>query len=350
MNRIVGVLMLTLAIPMLVEGQQPAPAIPWGQKFFVKDNPPPMIVHDFGVVPQGTILTHRFEMENIYKVPIVIDGELKPTCGCVTVVGYSQKMDSREKGFIDIQMDSRKFGNNGIGAKQVQIPVHFKSAGPGPVFMSTATLQLVARTVGDVTVTPPQIQFGTVVQGQEAQHKLEIHYTGKNPTWALTAYDTNNLPIDLDVKAPVRQRGQVSYTVMVTLKKNAPPGMIQDHIFFKTNDSATPLLTVSFGAMIQTQLAAVQGDEQKLDPVPVGGTSVRKLQLRSAHAFRIVRIDGEANGLTVEYNKTPTPSPVQFVTLTFKPTQAGQLRQELTIYTDQKDKKVIKVEGIAYEP
>ena len=202
-------------------------------------------------------------------------------------------------------MDSRRFGNNGIGSKIVKIHVFF-----GPKFISQATLEVRGQTTGNVTVNPGQVQFGAVPQGQMVAQNLDIQYTGKIPNWAITEVDANNAPVDLLVKPIERARGRVTYRVTATLKKDAPPGLLQEHLFLKTNDPATPILTVSVGGSIQPALAAVQGALQKLDPVPVGETTSWKLMLRGNKDFRILKIDGEANGLTVEYNKGPVPLPV----------------------------------------
>jgi hypothetical protein len=34
-----------------------------------------VVVHDFGTVPYGTTLNHRFPMTNIYKVPMQVMSE-----------------------------------------------------------------------------------------------------------------------------------------------------------------------------------------------------------------------------------------------------------------------------------
>src|SRR5947209_5160189 len=66
MTRFAAVLAgLVLTVPAARAQEEP---IPWAQKFFSKENPPPrVIVHDFGTVPHGTMLSHRFPITNIYN-------------------------------------------------------------------------------------------------------------------------------------------------------------------------------------------------------------------------------------------------------------------------------------------
>src|SRR5204863_1694537 len=57
---------------------QPAPPpAPWANKFFLPDiaanreqAPPPLIAHNFGEVPHGTLCVQKFTITNIYDVPM----------------------------------------------------------------------------------------------------------------------------------------------------------------------------------------------------------------------------------------------------------------------------------------
>src|SRR5262245_66325282 len=100
---------LILTLPVLLVGipalaQDP---IPWANKFFSgkAEAPPPVILHDFGTLPKGTVKTYRFQMTNIYAYPMQLH-EPKPSCGCVAVVGYTAKMYTKEYGPIDREMNT----------------------------------------------------------------------------------------------------------------------------------------------------------------------------------------------------------------------------------------------------
>ena len=96
--------LLLLAIPATA---QDAP--PWANKFFTSkdDAPPRVIVQDFGTLPKGTVRTYRFTMTNIYAVAMDV-AEPKPSCGCVSIVAYTGRMESRETGFVDIKIDTSR--------------------------------------------------------------------------------------------------------------------------------------------------------------------------------------------------------------------------------------------------
>src|SRR5205823_1428119 len=114
----------------------------------------------------------------IVKDPVV-------SCGCVRVVRYTQKLEPRETGFIDVEMDGRKFQ----GAKAVEISVRF-----GPKFQSTAILQVRAFGRTDVQINPGQVNFGVVALGQQPAQNIDIQYTGQQINWRIDEVDTANAP------------------------------------------------------------------------------------------------------------------------------------------------------------
>src|SRR5919201_5309201 len=83
----------------------PASAQAWAEKMFrdkdAKDNP---LVHDFGSVPRGAQLVHRFKITNIYAVPMEITN-LKPSCGCGSAKATKTSFQPRESGFIEVTLD-----------------------------------------------------------------------------------------------------------------------------------------------------------------------------------------------------------------------------------------------------
>src|SRR5947209_7555314 len=67
---------LTLLVVAL--GTSTAPAQGWAEKMFKEG-----LTHDFGTVPRGAQLFHKFTITNIYAVRMEIT-QVKSGCGCVT--------------------------------------------------------------------------------------------------------------------------------------------------------------------------------------------------------------------------------------------------------------------------
>ncbi len=342
MKRATWVLFVVGVLPAFINAQEMTPA-PWANKFFVGKDPPPIVVHDFGTVPWGTTLVHRFNMTNIYAVPMQIISDPQVSCNaCTRILRYTQKLEPRETGFIDVEMDARNFR----GAKSVTIQATFAGQRDGKRFQSTALLQIRAFSRNDVTVTPGQVAFGTVSQGKEPTQTVDINYSGQQINWQIIGIDDANAHnVKASVQRTAQGRGTTTYRLTATLKSDAAAGALQDQILLKTNDPASPLLKVPVSGMVQASLGVVQGMDVHLDPVPVGEETTRLITIRSTKPFRIIKVDGEGDGLTAKYQ--PITAPIQVVTITFKPSQPGELKRKLTIYSDQKDMTTLIVEGTA---
>ena len=63
---------------------------PWADNLFQEGKKVPALVHDFGSVPRGTLLHHRFNLKNIYAVPL--DVSVSVGCHCVSVTPQTQTL------------------------------------------------------------------------------------------------------------------------------------------------------------------------------------------------------------------------------------------------------------------
>jgi uncharacterized protein (TIGR03067 family) len=104
--------------------------------------------HDFGTVPPGAQLRHRFILKNIYKVPLEITG-IRASCGCAMFAHTTKAIGPGEEGGIDVTLDTRRFR----GPKTVSIYVTV-----GPVFVSTATLRITANVSAKEVASMPEAQ------------------------------------------------------------------------------------------------------------------------------------------------------------------------------------------------
>jgi hypothetical protein len=168
--------------------QQPAPAAqpvaaPWANKFFLPDiatnreqTPPPVIVHNFGEVPHGTVCTHRFSITNIYDVPMQVT-EVRKSCTCLDFVPLTRILQPNETAELVVTMNTGKF----VGFNAQTFYVTF-----GPKYVSTAVLRVSATSRTDVSLNPGGVAFGTVALGTRPTQSVSIKYSGKMRDWKLT--------------------------------------------------------------------------------------------------------------------------------------------------------------------
>ena len=115
-------ILMSLTLPLAAEESL---QIPWANKFFVLKDTPAVIVHDFGTVPNGTIVTQRFPIKNIWSVPMTIN-DVRVSCGCVSAIVLKKNLESTEESYIDLTMDLRKFPSQN---KAVTVWVDLAAAG-----------------------------------------------------------------------------------------------------------------------------------------------------------------------------------------------------------------------------
>ncbi len=65
--------------------------------------------HDFGTIPQGTPVEHKFEFTNAGKEPIIISNVQK-TCGCTVTDWTKEPVMPGQKGFVSAQYNAAKEG------------------------------------------------------------------------------------------------------------------------------------------------------------------------------------------------------------------------------------------------
>src|SRR5262245_28949929 len=136
----------------------------WHWEQFFKNG----LTHDFGTVPRGTQLYHRFKIKNIYAVALEVNARVG--CHCVTVTPPSQVLQPRQDGYLDITMDTSRVS----GYKSVNIYITV-----GPEYVSSTTLQVSANSRTDVVVNPGQINFGVVPHGQATTPQtIDVEYAG----------------------------------------------------------------------------------------------------------------------------------------------------------------------------
>ena len=322
-----------------------ASAQAWAEKMFkdkdAKDNP---LVHDFGSVPRGSQLFHRFKITNIYAVPMEITN-LHASCGCGTPKATNTKLQPRESGFIEVTLDTKRF----TASKTVTISVTV-----GPEYVSTADLRLSFNPRADVVFNPGQVNFGVVPRGKATdKQEIDVEYAGALD-WKVTEFATNDAPVDVSFKEWYRRAGKASaneigYKISVALKADAPAGPFKQDLYLKTNDPACPLLPVLVEAIVQAPLTAAP-DKADLGTVTLGQTATKRVIVKATKACRITGMEGQEDGLTAETSDAAAER--HFVTIKWQPTKSGNLSRQLVIKTDLDRDSVLKipVEGVAVAP
>jgi hypothetical protein len=204
------------------------------------------LVKDFGAVPRGTRLFHRFPVTNVHAVPVEITG-LRASCGCIQATRAKRILQPGESTTIDVSLDTREF--MGPNTETVRVAV-----GPNPVSTCELTVSAVSRS--DILCVPDRIAFGTLDQGQTSMRSTDIEIRGAgDPLAGGWKIEEVTIPKDLPVQATLRETARrparVSYRLTVTLKPDARTGRIRDYVYLRTNRKGDPPLPVMVTANVK---------------------------------------------------------------------------------------------------
>jgi hypothetical protein len=325
MHRLCSIFTSLLLFTAPLSAQESIP-VPWANKLFVVKEPPAVIGHDFGSVPNGTIVTQRFPIQNIWAVPITIH-DVRVQCGCVTATMPKKTLDPNESSYMELTMDLRKFPSQN---KAVTVWVDLRQ---GEQYRSTAVMQVRALTLGDLSLTPGSLDFGVVPQGQKLSKTVDIQYSGNLPNWQITgALKNENASVSVQVQALPKQRGLQGYRITATLKEDAPPGSLQEQVILSTNDTSNPNITISVTGTIQAPYSYAP-NPLRFDGVRVGETKQINVTVSGAKPFKIIRVAEPVDGITVQATN-PRENKVQVVQIRFQPTQAMEGKKQIILITE----------------
>jgi len=278
--------------------------------------------HDFGPVPRGAVLQHRFPITNIYNVPLQVS--CRVSCGCVSATPAPQVLEPLQSGYVDVAMDTMRF----TGPKKVDLYVTVGNE----KYSSTAIMAIQANCRLDVTVEPGTVTFGVIPKGQAATREALVRYAG-GMNWQMTGAAPNDpAPFDVKLQEAYRQGQQVGYRVQLSVKNDATPGTYKGEVQLVSNDPQSRIVPIPYEVTVQASLA-LSPEVSKVGS-KVGETQVRRVLVKASKAFKILSVEGQGDGIVVE---TPSISlPVQTLTIKFTPTagQSGTIEKVLTIKTD----------------
>ena len=335
MTRLICTATFCLLAAATASAQPSEQPVPWANKFFLPDiaqnpsqNPPPVIVKDFGTVPHGTLCVHRFTVTNIYDVPVQVT-DIRRSCGCLEAYPPMKVLQPNEAADFVVTMDSARFK----GDNATTIYVTFRGVLDQTEFQNTAVLRIQANSRTDVQLSPGRVHFGTIAQGARvAPQAVTVEYSGRQRDWKIVGVIPPAGPIDVEVKQVGSGFLGSKYQVSVALKPDAPAGPVAEVIGLRTNDPTAPIVQVNVTGTVQAPVT-LSTDAARFGKVTVGQTGTLRVIVRGTNgtAFVVQPVAEDADGVSVE--TFPAASPTQIVTVKFKPNKPGVVRKDVRLQT-----------------
>ncbi|MDC0307542.1 MAG: DUF1573 domain-containing protein [Planctomycetaceae bacterium] len=307
------ILLVSIAVSSSVLQAQ---ELDWAAKMFEKQKV------DFGVVARAAETKYRLKLKNIYQEDVHISN-VRTTCGCSAASPSKTLIKSAEEAYIEIQMDTEKF----MRRKDSNVVITFDA----PTF-AEVRIPITAYIRTDVVISPGAAKFGAVAKGEENVKTLDIAYAGR-PDWNIKEVKSPRDYLTAEVVEISRDEngGLANYKLKVTLKANAPAGLIREQVMLITDDANSPQVPVLVEAKVESaytvtpeivSLGTIKAGEEKSFRLVVKG--------RKPFALESVKCESEYDGLNAEISETERT--VHVVPVILKaPANPGSVEDQLLI-------------------
>lgn len=295
--------------------------------------------HDFGAVPRGGIVRHPFVLTNRLNVPISILN-LRVSCGCTSGTASATLVQPGQAAVVEAQMDTRNF----VGRKSTTLFVSVM-AGNAQAEIALGVSSLI---LSDVVLNPGSIDFGTVARGQAPALLIAIDRVGR-PDWKVVKLISGSKVLNASLQETQRTGANVGYQLNVSLKGDAPAGIVRDEIRLITNDPEAPGIPVLVNAQIRGDLAATPS-LLALGNASSSAALQGRYIVRASKPFAISRVEGLGDGFKLGANDS-TRKPLHTITLTYTPSEGqtrGDLHKTFRIVTDLPGEAPLEVQATVH--
>jgi hypothetical protein len=297
-----------------------AGAANWAEGLFAEK------AHDFGPVPRGGKFRHEFLLTNRLAEPVTILN-VRASCGCTTGRATASQVAPGQSASIEAEMDTRNF----VGEKSTVLYVSLVTASGKE---AEARLGLSSNILSDVVLNPGTIDFGAVMRGQSPEQVLTIDRVGA-AGWKVERMVTASRMLRGQLVETTRNQDSVQYKLTVSLRPDAPAGLVRDEIRLLTNDPETASIPIPVTATIRGDLVA-SPSVLVLGRVTSAGGAQGRFLVRASKPFGIAAIEGGGDGFTAG-PPDASKGTAHLVTVSYRPEEGrtrGDLRHVFRVVTD----------------
>jgi adenosyl cobinamide kinase/adenosyl cobinamide phosphate guanylyltransferase len=288
--------------------------------------------HDFGYVPRNGKYDHEFVVKNVTNRRVHI-ASATPSCPVCTITKPEKEwLEPGESTVIKASINTRSV----LGHKDVTITVAFDQ----PSRASTL-LKLHCYSRSDIVFSENEIGLGVIKKGQSATKTISIAYAGTSD-WRISGAACNNPAIDTELVEVRRGGGLVDYELRVTVKPDAPPGVIRDRVWLGVNDSYNKSgIEVALNATVRADVS-LSTSALDMGNVAPGASTSRQVIVRGVRPFKITDIEGNDGPIHIDRPDEAKQLHILTATVTAGD-QLGDLRQQFEIKTDMHGEEPLKL-------
>ncbi len=299
-----------------------ATAQDWAEKMFNTQE------HDFGVVARGADTVYRFEITNLYKQTMHISG-VRSSCGCTTPTIENATIKTHEKAYIVAKFNTRSF----VGRHGATLTIHFD-----PPFAAEVQVRVHGNIRGDVVFQPGAIQFGSVDQGIVKEQRVSVSYAGRS-NWKILDITNDNDHFEVELSETGRGGGRITYSLLVRLKDNLPPGYVKDRLTIVTNDrrAENQRIPLFVEGRVVPEIS-VTPETLVLGEMKPGDVITKKIVVRGKKPFKILDIG--CGDDCFQFKSDNTSRLIHLVEITYRANEnPGKMNRLVHIQTDRGDNR-----------
>ncbi|MCS7301319.1 MAG: DUF1573 domain-containing protein [Fimbriimonadales bacterium] len=297
--------------------------------------PKPKIVvnsmeHDFGEIVQGAVVKHTFIIKNEGDAPLEITA--RPSCGCVTPY-YDKVIEPGKEGRIEAEL--RSAGFRGAQVKTIQV----SSNDPDN---PNLTLRLTTFIRTAIEVRPSeQIQL-TLNSDKPTVQEVEVVSTTDEPL-ELSEVRANAPFAQVEAQKIDAKRTKLT----ITLSPEAPNGRNTVLVTARTNSTAQPQVNVVLQyekGIVVVPTTVFFGAINSATPLPIERIVTVS---RADKGFQVKKFEVDDPNIEVKHEATEDGKQHRFILRYKGGWQAGNVRKNLIIETDDPQQPTLRVSILA---
>lgn len=282
--------------------------------------------HDFGDVARGADVVARVRFKNIHPQAVHV-ATVGSSCGCTSpkILNLSNPSSNNtflpnEEGVLELTLDTVKHQRK----KEAKVSITFDQPSAAVI---TFPVSAYIRT--DIVIEPGSINFGSVEVGGGGKRKASIKYAGR-PDWTIREARAGSSNITVDLGAPVRAGGSVSYDIEVSLKPGAPAGAFRSQVLLFTDDANSQPIPVLVEARVEADIT-VTPDVYALGSMSPGQTKSFNIVVKGKKPFAIDKLECDNGGNDFKVRLPQGEKQVHVVPLTVTAPKSGAISEVFTL-------------------
>jgi hypothetical protein len=306
---------LILALTTLTEAQVPEP------RAVVS----PAII-DFGKVQSGEVVEGVFNIMNTGTAPLEIQ-KIVSSCGCMLTASPAKFVQPNETVPVNAKFLSKGFF--GPQVKNLRIYTNDPEA-------NSVLLTFRGEVIREFKIEPAQFFFGDVLKGTERKVKVTITSTKPDIKIGQIASKSDLLALSVSDNG---KDGSLSKTIEVSVKPDAPIGIVRSLILVHTTSTNEPVVAIPTFARVQGELQLAP-DYISFDllEAPLAGPVVKSVDLKNVGSDlpNITSIESDSPFVSAQF-KVLKPGKLFEIRVVLNEQSKGIIKAKLTINTDRLD-------------